>query len=209
VLNFANVNATLLGPFVSYEENDVLGNTAPECSCRVWVNQHNRFPPNICGFLLPARPQWVEPAGRWEQKSGGEQKSADVEWRMVTLIYPYPFLYESEKWEVTLIKRVVRLLNKLVPFRTCPRCWRQVLFAVKMIKKIFFVSKTSSTLCRHLHKNYVSNKISFEQKWTWDFGSRLKMIQKSSGQKNIEVMFSNLTILLSNMRKCRVIIFKF
>jgi hypothetical protein len=36
----------------------------------------------------PARPQWVEPAGGEEQKSGGEQKSTDVERKMVTLIYP-------------------------------------------------------------------------------------------------------------------------
>ncbi len=55
----------------------------------VRVNQRNRFPPNVCRFLLPARPQWVEPAGREERKSGGEWKSADVEQKTVTLIYPY------------------------------------------------------------------------------------------------------------------------
>jgi hypothetical protein len=38
---------------------------------------------------------WVEPAG-------GEQKSADVEQKMVTLIYPYP-RYSS------------KLFNKIVP----------------------------------------------------------------------------------------------
>jgi hypothetical protein len=37
----------------------------------------------VCGFLLPVRLQWVEPAG-------GELKSADVEQKTVTLIYPYP-----------------------------------------------------------------------------------------------------------------------
>jgi hypothetical protein len=31
---------------------------------------------------------WVEPAG-------GEQKSADVEWKMVTLIYPYPIALDE------------------------------------------------------------------------------------------------------------------
>jgi hypothetical protein len=45
---------------------------------RVQVNQRNHFLPNVCGILLP-----LEPAG-------GEQKSADVEWKTVTLIYPYP-----------------------------------------------------------------------------------------------------------------------
>ncbi len=34
------------------------------------------------------------------------------------------------------------------------------------------------------------------------------MIQKSSGQKNIEAMLLILTLLLSKMRKCGVIIFK-
>ncbi len=29
----------------------------------VWVNQRNCFLPNVCGFLLPARLQWVEPPG--------------------------------------------------------------------------------------------------------------------------------------------------
>ncbi len=29
----------------------------------VWVNQRNRFLPNVCRFLLPARLQWVEPPG--------------------------------------------------------------------------------------------------------------------------------------------------
>jgi hypothetical protein len=32
----------------------------------------------------------LEPAGGEEQKSGREQKSADVERKMDTLIYPYP-----------------------------------------------------------------------------------------------------------------------
>jgi len=27
---------------------------------RVWVNQRIHFPPNVCGFPLPARLQWVE-----------------------------------------------------------------------------------------------------------------------------------------------------
>jgi hypothetical protein len=36
-------------------------------------------------------PQWVEPAGGEERKSGGEKKSAaDVEQKIVMLIYPYP-----------------------------------------------------------------------------------------------------------------------
>jgi hypothetical protein len=56
----------------------------------VQVNQRNRFPPNVCRFPLPARPQWVEPAGGEERKSGGEKKFTDVERKMVTLIYPYP-----------------------------------------------------------------------------------------------------------------------
>jgi hypothetical protein len=37
----------------------------------------------VCRFLLPTRLQWVEPAG-------GELKSANVEQKTVTLIYPYP-----------------------------------------------------------------------------------------------------------------------
>jgi hypothetical protein len=32
----------------------------------------------------------LEPAGEEERKSGGEWKSADVERKMVMLIYPYP-----------------------------------------------------------------------------------------------------------------------
>jgi hypothetical protein len=55
---------------------------------RVWVNQRNCFPLNVCRFLLLARLQWVEPAG-------GEQKSADIEQKMVTLIYPYPSLQNT------------------------------------------------------------------------------------------------------------------
>ncbi len=59
----------------------------------VQLNQRNRFPQNICRFPLPARPQWVEPAGGEERKSGGEQKSNDVKQKTVTLIYPYPKNY--------------------------------------------------------------------------------------------------------------------
>jgi hypothetical protein len=33
----------------------------------------------------------LEPAGGEERKSGGEWKSADIERKTVTLIYPYPF----------------------------------------------------------------------------------------------------------------------
>ncbi len=40
----------------------------------------------------------LEPAGGEERKSGGEQKSADIEWKMVTLIYPYP-LYIWANWD--------------------------------------------------------------------------------------------------------------
>jgi hypothetical protein len=50
---------------------------------RVWVNQRILFPPNVCGFLLPARLQWLEPAG-------GKQKSADIEQKTYTFIYPDP-----------------------------------------------------------------------------------------------------------------------
>jgi hypothetical protein len=32
----------------------------------------------------------LEPAGGKEQKSAREQKSANIEWKMVTLIHPYP-----------------------------------------------------------------------------------------------------------------------
>ena len=32
----------------------------------------------------------LEPAGGEERKSGGEQKSADIERKTVELIYPYP-----------------------------------------------------------------------------------------------------------------------
>ncbi len=56
----------------------------------VWINQSNRFPPNICGFLLPTRPRWVEPAGGEEHKLGGKQKSANIVHKTLMLIYPYP-----------------------------------------------------------------------------------------------------------------------
>jgi hypothetical protein len=52
---------------------------------------------------------WVEPAG-------GEQKSADVERKTVTLIYPYPksFTLEKEKnvFKSHLIKSNLRTLGK-------------------------------------------------------------------------------------------------
>jgi hypothetical protein len=35
---------------------------------------------------------WVEPAG-------GEQKSADFEWKMVTIIYPYPECNQCLFWQ--------------------------------------------------------------------------------------------------------------
>ncbi len=45
--------------------------TIPDTICLgVRVNQCIRFPPNVFRFLLPARHQWVEPAG-----GGGEQKA--------------------------------------------------------------------------------------------------------------------------------------
>jgi hypothetical protein len=50
---------------------------------RVRVNQRIRFLPNVCGFLLPARLQWLEPAG-------GKQKSADIEQKTYTFIYSDP-----------------------------------------------------------------------------------------------------------------------
>ncbi len=34
-----------------------------QCLNRVRVNQRNCFPPNVCGILLPASLQWVEPPG--------------------------------------------------------------------------------------------------------------------------------------------------
>jgi hypothetical protein len=37
----------------------------------------------------------LEPSGREEQKSGWEQKSANVERKTVTLIYPYSFIIAS------------------------------------------------------------------------------------------------------------------
>jgi hypothetical protein len=40
-------------------------------------------------FLLPARLQWLEPAG-------GKRKSADIERKMYTLIYPDPSFYQYE-----------------------------------------------------------------------------------------------------------------
>jgi hypothetical protein len=42
--------------------------TVTSAEKRVRVNQCNCFPPNVCGFPLPARPQWVEPEGGEEQK---------------------------------------------------------------------------------------------------------------------------------------------
>jgi len=53
---------------------------------------------------------WVEPAGR-------ERKSANIEWKMVTLIYPYPYKFETFSAVPSLInaclKNVLFHLNHL------------------------------------------------------------------------------------------------
>jgi len=56
---------------------------------RVRVNQRIRFLLNVFHFPLPARLQWVEPAGG----GGGERKAEDVQRKMYTLIYPDPWNY--------------------------------------------------------------------------------------------------------------------
>jgi hypothetical protein len=57
----------------------------------VWVNQRERFPLRsaFC-FPTPNYTFRVEPAG-------GERKSADVEQKTVTLIYPYPLIRPIHK----------------------------------------------------------------------------------------------------------------
>jgi hypothetical protein len=56
---------------------------------RVQVNQRHVM---FC-FPLPARLQWLEPAGR-------KQKSADVEQKTYTLIYPDPLFYIEHDAEI-------------------------------------------------------------------------------------------------------------
>jgi len=74
---------------------------------RVQVNQHNRFLPNVCKFLLPARPQWLKPAG-------GERKSAVVEQNTVMLIYPYPKIHwEKQKKKCS---KVLKEDRKIIMF---------------------------------------------------------------------------------------------
>ena len=73
----------------------------------VLVNQQNHFPPNIWGFPLPTRPQWVEPAGGEERKSGGEQKSADVEQKThVNLAFPEKALQSKIPPKLICIKNI-------------------------------------------------------------------------------------------------------
>ncbi len=90
--------------------------TVTSAEKRVRVNQRNCFPPNVCRFLLPARPQWVEPAGGEERKSGRERKSADVEQKTVTLIYPYP-RKDKQKLSQNFISNSVQALLQC-PFQS-------------------------------------------------------------------------------------------
>ncbi len=62
---------------------------------QVRVNQRIHFLPNVCGFPLPARLQWLEPAS-------GKRKSADVERKTYTLIYPDPSFSSLRKGATTM-----------------------------------------------------------------------------------------------------------
>ncbi len=90
---------------------------------QVRVNQRNRFLPNVCGFLLPARPQWVEPAGREEWKSGGEQKSAYIEQKTVTLIYPYPTFYSHKCCHIVINQSVCKCQSLSPQSNICSQDW--------------------------------------------------------------------------------------
>ena len=48
-------------------------------------------------FPLPARLQWLEPAG-------GKWKSANVEWKTYTLIYPDPTVYKNTQTKDIKVK---------------------------------------------------------------------------------------------------------
>jgi hypothetical protein len=72
------------------------------------------FMPNVCGFPLPARLQWVETPG----EGSGEWKSADVRRKMYTLIYPDPQITTARCFKVQDQDNggMVSLNNKLVFF---------------------------------------------------------------------------------------------
>ncbi len=58
--------------------------------CGVCVNQRIHFPPNVFCFLLPARLQWVEPAGGGAESGRRWTENVDVD-------LPWPQISESDE----------------------------------------------------------------------------------------------------------------